>query len=105
MRNKKALKGKVISLLLVTFLMGLLLVGCGSKNQGDQTAPSTSPEVSAEVTSQPKQTADEAFNVTITDSTGTEITLTKKPERIVSLAPSTTEILCALGLEDKDLLI
>ena len=101
MRNKKALKGKVISLLLVTFLMGLLLVGCGSKNQGDQTAPSTSPEVSAEATSQPEQTADEAFNVTITDSTGTEITLTKKPERIVSLAPSTTEILCALGLEDK----
>ena len=101
MRSKKAFKGKVISLLLITFLMGLLLVGCGSKNQGEQAAPSTLPEVSAEATSKPEQTADEAFNVTITDSTGTEITLTKKPERIVSLAPSTTEILCALGLEDK----
>lgn len=32
------------------------------------------------------------------DSSGREITLTKRPERIVSLAPSNTEILFALGL-------
>lgn len=43
----------------------------------------------------------EEFSVTITDSTGTEITLDKKPERIVSLAPSTTEIIGALGAEDR----
>ena len=101
MRSKRGIKGKVTSLALVTLLMGLLLVGCGSKNQEEQTAPNTSPGASAEATKKSEQNTDEAFNVTITDSTGTEITLTKKPERIVSLAPSTTEILCALGLEDK----
>ncbi|MFQ9697795.1 MAG: ABC transporter substrate-binding protein, partial [Zhenhengia sp.] len=37
----------------------------------------------------------------ITYSTGTEITMTQAPERIVSLAPSTTEILGALGVTDK----
>lgn len=101
MRSSKTFKGRALSLLLVTFLMGLLLVGCSSNKQGEALVPSTSPEVSAEASSQPSNEADEAFNVTITDSTGTEITLTKKPERIISLAPSTTEILCALGLEDK----
>lgn len=44
---------------------------------------------------------DKPFSVTITDSTGETITLDKKPERIVSLAPSTTEIVAALGAEDK----
>lgn len=103
MKTNKTFKGKALSLLLVTFLMGLLLVGCGSSNQGETAVPSASqsPEVSAEASEEPSNEADKAFNVTITDSTGTEITLTKKPERIVSLAPSTTEILCALGLEDK----
>lgn len=37
---------------------------------------------------------------TVTDFLGKEITLTKAPERIVSLIPSNTEILFALGLGD-----
>lgn len=39
--------------------------------------------------------------VEITDQTGREIRLEKAPERIISLAPSNTEILFALGLGDK----
>lgn len=38
--------------------------------------------------------------VTVTDSLGKEITLKEAPERIVSLIPSNTEILFALGLGD-----
>ncbi len=41
------------------------------------------------------------FPVTITDDFGHAVTINKKPERIVSLAPSNTEILFALGLGDK----
>ena len=39
--------------------------------------------------------------VTVTDAFGKEITLTEAPERIVSLIPSNTEILFAIGLGDK----
>ena len=39
--------------------------------------------------------------VTITDALDIKSTITKKPERIISLAPSNTEILFALGLGDK----
>jgi iron complex transport system substrate-binding protein len=46
------------------------------------------------------KTAGEGFPVTLIDDLGYTITLTEKPERIISLAPANTEILFALGLED-----
>ena len=39
--------------------------------------------------------------ITITDDLGREVTIERTPSKIVSLAPSNTEILYALGLEDK----
>ncbi len=41
------------------------------------------------------------FPVTVTDDLGKKITLEKPPQRIVSLSPSNTEILFALGLGNK----
>lgn len=41
------------------------------------------------------------YPMTVTDYLGTEMTIEKEPERIVSLSPSCTEILYALGLGDK----
>ena len=41
------------------------------------------------------------YPMTITDMAGREVVIEKKPEAIVSLAPSNTEILFALGLGDK----
>lgn len=41
------------------------------------------------------------YPYTVTDITGTEITIEKEPERIVSVSTSDTEILFALGLEDR----
>jgi iron complex transport system substrate-binding protein len=38
--------------------------------------------------------------ITVTDDAGREVTVSKTPQRIVSLAPSNTEILFALGLGD-----
>ena len=37
------------------------------------------------------------YPLTLTDSVGTEVTIDAEPERIISLLPSTTETLCALG--------
>ena len=42
-----------------------------------------------------------AFPVTVTDDLGRELTLEAEPTRIVSLAPSNTEIACALGACDR----
>jgi iron complex transport system substrate-binding protein len=44
---------------------------------------------------------DTEYPLTIIDNLGREITIEKEPERIVSLAPSITETLFALGLDDK----
>ena len=45
--------------------------------------------------------AAELFPVTITDDLGNEVFIPAEPERIVSLSPSNTEILYALGLGDR----
>lgn len=78
-----------ISLILV--LLAGILTGCA---QGDQTKPAGGQTEQAE-----KQ--DASYPVTVTDDAGNEITLEEKPEKIVSLLPSTTEILFALGLQDE----
>ena len=41
------------------------------------------------------------FPISVTDDTNTAITLTSYPNRIISLAPSTTEMLFSLGLQSK----
>lgn len=42
-----------------------------------------------------------AFPLTVHDALGRSVTVTRPPERIISLAPSITEILFALGLDSK----
>ena len=49
----------------------------------------------------PSATAGPAFPLTLTDDAGREITLAAAPQRIVSLAPSNTEIVCALDACDR----
>jgi iron complex transport system substrate-binding protein len=73
---------KKISLLLLSLLLSVSAVvtpaiGCGTDNQV------------------------EFEGVTITDDLGREVTIEEEPMKIVSLAPSNTEILFALGLGDK----
>ncbi len=57
-----------------------------------------SPAASPGVVAAPSRTA---YPLTIQDIAGRRVTLPKRPERIVSLAPSNTETLFALGLGDR----
>lgn len=41
------------------------------------------------------------FPITVKDDVGRKVTIAKEPKRIISTAPSVTEILFALGLEEK----
>lgn len=50
---------------------------------------------------EPEETKKTAGMITVTDFKGRNITLDKMPERIVSLSPSNTEILFALGAGDR----
>ncbi|MGZ8511895.1 MAG: ABC transporter substrate-binding protein, partial [Candidatus Limnocylindria bacterium] len=55
----------------------------------------------AQATPPASASAAAAFPVTLTDDAGREVTLSAAPERIVSLAPSNTEIVCALEACDR----
>ncbi|HET6648687.1 MAG TPA: ABC transporter substrate-binding protein [Candidatus Limnocylindria bacterium] len=83
-------------LLLLSALLTLLLAACSAPAATPvpaSTQPATTPP-SASV-------APSAYPVTVTDDAGTELTLDAPPERIVSLAPSSTEIVCALEACDR----
>ena len=59
------------------------------------TTPSLSPQTASSAPSAA------AYPLTLTDDAGRQVTLTAEPERIVSLAPSNTEIVCALDACDR----
>ncbi len=82
--------------LLLSALLTLLLVACSAPAATPapaSTQPATTPP--------PASAAPSAYPVTVTDDAGTELTLDAAPERIVSLAPSSTEIVCALEACDR----
>lgn len=80
---------KSLTLLAVLLLLCLfLLVGCGRTNGTNEAVDSNG----AEGTAAP---------VIVTDQMGREVTITGIPERIISLSPSNTEMIFALGLGDR----
>ncbi|HEV8635040.1 MAG TPA: cobalamin-binding protein [Chloroflexota bacterium] len=63
-------------------------------------APTAAPPAAA--TAAPdRPTATAGFPLTIKDDAGRQVTIARPPQRIVSIAPSNTEILFALGLGDR----
>jgi iron complex transport system substrate-binding protein len=65
----------------------ILLASCGESTTPQ--APSETPSAAA------------SFPVTITDDDGLDVTIDQEPERIVTFAPSMTEIVFELGLGDR----
>jgi len=76
-------------------LLIVLLAACAP-------APSSAPRSTVAASSSPSAAPSDppAYPVTLTDDAGRAVTLDAEPERIVSLAPSNTEIVCALDACD-----
>lgn len=84
---------KIYSLLIVLLLSIFVAAGCTTADkeevkENDQTAKT-------------EQTENKAFPVTIKDAAEQKVVIDQKPEKIVSLIPSNTEIAFALGLGEQ----
>ncbi len=84
---------KLYSLMFALLLAIGLLAGCG--DNADKPKENAGQEQNTE---QEQQKEEAAFPVTIKDAIDNEVVIEAKPERIVSLIPSNTEIAFALGL-------
>lgn len=86
----------------------LVLAGCGGnsaavdQNQGTNTSTPAAQEQNAGANAGNEQAAAQTeYPLTVQDSSGQEFTFESAPQRIVSLAPSDTEVLFALGLDEQ----
>ena len=79
----------------LVFLVALLLAACTPAGGGSPSA-TTLPSVS----SAPSVPPQSVYPLTLTDDSGRQVTISSAPTRIVSLAPSNTEIACALDACD-----
>ncbi len=99
------MKKKLLSLFMTTAMSVVVLAGCGSAQSETATEA-----VTAETASEDAENVseDEAVDTTeteaikpATDRSGNEITVPEEVNTIVSMAPSTTQVLIDLGLADK----
>ncbi|URN93533.1 MAG: ABC transporter substrate-binding protein [Candidatus Pristimantibacillus lignocellulolyticus] len=91
---KKVLQSNKVVLVLMLVMM-LALTACGNNNAAESNKQNQQVEDTNGAT-----TAESAYPITLTDATNTEVTLTESPKAIVSIVPSETEILFAIGLGD-----
>ncbi|MCF6093666.1 ABC transporter substrate-binding protein [Microaerobacter geothermalis] len=109
MKNKKWTNRRVtnMTLLVMMLFVALWLAGCGQETtsspdtngKNNQETSQTGTTMEADTTKEEVKSS--SFPVTITDKTGTKVTIEKEPQRIISIIPSTTETAFALGLGDK----
>lgn len=96
---------KIQLLLRILAVLGLVLstaCGCAAPIPPPPPTPALPPAPTEEtpvVDTKPEEM--QSFPFTVTDDLGRTIKIEKLPQRIVSLAPSNTEIIYALGLEDR----
>lgn len=89
---KKIMLGMLLTLLLV------FMTACGAtNNDGNKTSPAPTNSSEAATNSPTPSDTATVYPLTITDDTGTEMTFEKAPTKIVSIVPSETELVYAIG--------
>lgn len=107
--KKKSIK--LITLLLAITMMISLAIGCtkmdtpdiDEQNNGQEEKKQDESNNQGEGNSQDQldEKDQQQFPVEIIDTLGREVIIEKMPEKVISIAPNATEILFALGLDDK----
>jgi len=90
---------KIVSLLMAVVLIAAVFTACGNPPAKDAQSPSVQTSQSAQA-SQPAasaQPSDTQAAGSVTDMLGKTVTLEGTPKTVISLAPSITEVLFALG--------
>jgi len=86
----------------MTLIALVFLSACACPPPPEETMPPPPPnEIKPPEEAEPEAEELPSFPLTIVDDLGRTVEIERLPQRIVSLAPSNTEILFALGLEDK----
>lgn len=80
---------------MIIVLLTVILSGCSTNNQEQPQGQSPAQQEEQNIPGSVRTT----YPLTIVDDIGATVTIQAKPDRIVSLLPSSTEILCALGQE------
>ena len=88
------MKRKTFAFVTALFLLVAMLAGCGGTTATNETPKAADKQPAAEAKAQPKQTT---YPLTIKDDAGRDLTIAAEPKRILSVAPSNTELLFALG--------
>ncbi|WP_336785950.1 ABC transporter substrate-binding protein [Paenibacillus sp. MMO-177] len=100
-RNKRLSKF-MLGVLLAAMLVFMAACGANKANTNDaantgNANASASPVQSEQPAESPAAAAETVYPFKVTDATGTELTFEKAPTKVVSLAPSETEVLYAVG--------
>lgn len=94
---------KLYSFLLILMTAILLMTGCASNDDTnkDQAQDNSSDPQTEETEGEDAASDEAAFPVELVDGTGEKVTIEEKPEKIVSIIPSATEIAFALDLGEQ----
>ncbi len=92
------MKRKIMTLLTAVILTASVFTGCSAKEDPKTPVENGTIETPEEVENVNEEST--VYPLTIEDSFGNTVILEKKPERIVSVAPSLTETVFALGAEE-----
>lgn len=87
--------------ILLACLIGFVLTGCDTDKPSPTTPPGTSDATTEQNQTSLGREIAEGFPATFVDRLDRKVTLAEPPERIISLSPSTTELLFALGAGSK----
>jgi len=90
-----------VSVLFVSVLVVVAAVGFVPLAAADSAGPSSEAELSTESAVEQNDESDDAFPLTLTDATGTEVTLEERPERVTTTNPSAAQVMWELDAQEQ----